>query len=568
MALKGTLKDFGIAEILQLIGQQAKSGVLHLESRDDVIHIAMADGSVVRAESAGRKAREKLGSAAGARRDHHASSSSSTRSTSRSGRCAGSATSWSSSGTSPWQQLREMTALQTTETVYKLFHWKSGTYAFEPGDVEWDPETVTPLRAESVLMEGFRQVDEWPLVRKKIPSAAMTFERLRSRARPRSSAAPTSPTARRGPARDGGGRPADWRWANERRVYELAVPGRTVERIVDLSRLGEFETCKALQNLVNLGYLRPCRAPAAPRPRAVGAYARTWQDRLRSWRGPRRSPRVAIAVALAAAGSWAGQRAAGCGPGGAARPVGDNGAARFLARYQLARLRGGAGGLPAGERRVPGPARRRWSRPGWRGRGTSATPGARPYHYRRQPEGALRAPRRRWSEARASARRTIAQSPSRRARSRIDFPDNDRVRALCGVHNEHLKLIERRLGVQLGLRGGQLVVAGGDAARVALAERLLRELYELLEEGFPLHLEDVDQATKLAGQGVALREVFGDTVFVSARHRVITPKGLAQKRYVAGHPRPRHRLRHRPGRHRQDLPGHGHGGGRPGGAAR
>ena len=61
MALKGTLKDFGIAEILQLIGQQAKSGVLHLESRDDVIHIAIADGSVVRAESAGRKARERLG---------------------------------------------------------------------------------------------------------------------------------------------------------------------------------------------------------------------------------------------------------------------------------------------------------------------------------------------------------------------------------------------------------------------------------------------------------------------------------------------------------------------------
>jgi phosphate starvation-inducible protein PhoH and related proteins len=115
---------------------------------------------------------------------------------------------------------------------------------------------------------------------------------------------------------------------------------------------------------------------------------------------------------------------------------------------------------------------------------------------------------------------------------RIEFPDNDRVRALCGAQSEHLKLIERRLGVQLGLRGGQLIVAGADAARQALAERLLRELYGLLEEGFPLHLEDVDQATKLAGQGVPLREVFGHTVFVSARHRVITPKGLAQKRYV------------------------------------
>ena len=122
--------------------------------------------------------------------------------------------------------------------------------------------------------------------------------------------------------------------------------------------------------------------------------------------------------------------------------------------------------------------------------------------------------------------------PSPRPVARLDFPDNDRVRALCGVHGEHLKLIEKRLGVQLGLRGGQLIVGAAEAARVEQAERLLRELYGLLEEGFPLHLEDVDQATKLAGQGVALKEVFGDTVFVSARHRVITPKGLAQKRYV------------------------------------
>jgi len=119
-----------------------------------------------------------------------------------------------------------------------------------------------------------------------------------------------------------------------------------------------------------------------------------------------------------------------------------------------------------------------------------------------------------------------------RSVARIDFTDNDRVRALCGVNGEHLKLVERRLGVQLGLRGGQIVIGAPDAARLEVAERLLTELYGLLEEGFPLHLEDVDQATKLVLQGVALKEVFGDTVFVSARHRVITPKGLAQKRYV------------------------------------
>jgi phosphate starvation-inducible PhoH-like protein len=116
--------------------------------------------------------------------------------------------------------------------------------------------------------------------------------------------------------------------------------------------------------------------------------------------------------------------------------------------------------------------------------------------------------------------------------ARVEFPDNDKVRVLCGTHDEHLKLIEKRLGVQIGSRGGQLLVAASDEGRLKLVEGLLRELYDLIVSGYPLYLEDVDQATKLAGQNVPLKEVFGDTVFVSARHRIITPKGLGQKRYI------------------------------------
>jgi phosphate starvation-inducible PhoH-like protein len=122
-----------------------------------------------------------------------------------------------------------------------------------------------------------------------------------------------------------------------------------------------------------------------------------------------------------------------------------------------------------------------------------------------------------------------AESPST---LRIEFPDNDKVRVLCGAHQEHLKLVERRTGVQLGSRGNQIVVAGGDAAARALAERVVRELYALVEGGYPLYLEDVDQAAKLVAQGQSPREVFGDTIYVTARHRIITPKNLGQRRYV------------------------------------
>lgn len=341
MALQGTLKDFGIAEILQLIGQQAKSGVLHLESRDEEIHIAMADGNVVRAEHAGRKARERLGNRLVraeiiTQEQLEYALDLQKRSLRRLGDLLVELRFVTKDA------LREMTALQTTETVYKLFHWKSGTYEFVPGDVEWDPETVTPLRAESVLMEGFRQVDEWPMIRRRIPSPAMTFERLRALGGA-DAAGGAAEADDVDAAFDGLGAPEPRKGefatlgANERRVDALVEPGRTVERIVDLSRLGEFETCKALLNLVNAGVLEPV-APARRAAAAVGAYAHDWQARIRAG-AARVLATVAIAAALAGIAVWVDERGLTFGEARGA-VVRDDGARRFLSRYQLARLRG------------------------------------------------------------------------------------------------------------------------------------------------------------------------------------------------------------------------------------
>ena len=61
MALKGTLKDFGIADILQLIGQQQKTGTLHLKAREEEVHVGFKDGAIVRAESTTRKKKDLIG---------------------------------------------------------------------------------------------------------------------------------------------------------------------------------------------------------------------------------------------------------------------------------------------------------------------------------------------------------------------------------------------------------------------------------------------------------------------------------------------------------------------------
>jgi Domain of unknown function (DUF4388) len=263
MALKGTLKDFGIADIFQLIGQQTKTGVLHLKSRDEEVHIAFSNGAIVRADSASRRQRDLLGAMllnggfiGQGQLDE--SLEVQRRTLQRLGdiliekrfvRAA---------------QLKEMYQLQLTETVYRLFGWKTGTYEFEQGAVEFDAEMITPIRSESVLMEGFRRVDEWPSIRRVISSPNVTFEQLKRPLDPEPGAIDDSgasdddldaafgePSHR--PHRQGDGPALS---SAERRVYSLAQPGVTAEQIGDRSRLGEFESHKALLNLINSGYLK------------------------------------------------------------------------------------------------------------------------------------------------------------------------------------------------------------------------------------------------------------------------------------------------------------------------
>src|SRR5256884_9851307 len=62
MALSGTLKDFGIADILQLIGHQTKTGRLTLKTGADEVEVFFVDGNVVFASEKARDSRDLLGS--------------------------------------------------------------------------------------------------------------------------------------------------------------------------------------------------------------------------------------------------------------------------------------------------------------------------------------------------------------------------------------------------------------------------------------------------------------------------------------------------------------------------
>jgi len=238
MALSGTLKDFGIADILQLIGHQTKTGTLVLKSGIDEVDVLFVDGTVVFATQKARNKADLLGSlllrAEMITEDKlQEALTEQQRSLKRLGDVL------VQHNYVEAERLSQVMRLQTTETLYKLFRWKNGTYEFTQEDVDAGKSGFEPIRAESILLEGFRRMDEWPAVRKKIPWNDATFERMKGLDSP--------------PDGDGGGgTPTE----SHRLVYGLAAEGRTADKVADVSLLGEFEALKALVELQEWGYLK------------------------------------------------------------------------------------------------------------------------------------------------------------------------------------------------------------------------------------------------------------------------------------------------------------------------
>src|SRR5438132_5957472 len=143
MALSGTLKDFGIADILQLIGHQTKTGRLTLKTGAHEVEVFFVDGNVVFASEKARDSRDLLGSlllraelVSKERLDDALAIQQ--RTLKRLGDIL------VDNASVTHAQLAQMMRRQTTEPVYKLLSWKNGSYQFSPDAVDEATHTVAP----------------------------------------------------------------------------------------------------------------------------------------------------------------------------------------------------------------------------------------------------------------------------------------------------------------------------------------------------------------------------------------------------------------------------------------
>jgi phosphate starvation-inducible protein PhoH and related proteins len=114
---------------------------------------------------------------------------------------------------------------------------------------------------------------------------------------------------------------------------------------------------------------------------------------------------------------------------------------------------------------------------------------------------------------------------------RLTPDDNERLASLCGQFDEHLRQIERRLGVEIANRGAEFTLLGDERA-IAAAQGVIESLFVasaeevITPERVHLSLQDANIESLLAGEPTSSAPV------LKTRRGVIRPRGLNQQHYL------------------------------------
>ncbi len=231
MAIRGSLREASLPDVLQLLAMGKKTGCLSVTHRQNFGTIFFDRGRISYASIVNR--RDRLGDILVnhgliSREDLETAIS---RQASQPGRKVGELL--VEGGSIQREQLHEYIKRQIEEAVYFLFTWNQGTFTFEPEMRPEAQDVIVSISPESLLLEGARRVDEWSLIEKKVPSFDLIFALDREHLE----ATPVEMTP------------------EQEALVPLLDGQRDVTALVEDSGLDEFEVGKAIYGLATAGFL-------------------------------------------------------------------------------------------------------------------------------------------------------------------------------------------------------------------------------------------------------------------------------------------------------------------------
>jgi hypothetical protein len=177
MALEGSLRDFDLFSLFNMIKTQGKSGTLVLSRGQEFVKVFFDQGDIVGCDSNQVRMEDRVGAMLV-----------------RLGRLSGDellamiqkqrqtlkrmGTLLLESGKVSSQDLQDALFNQAMSIIYRTFRWIEGDYRFDSMlPLDLDRENFPPIPVDTVLMEAARIMDEWPEVQRRLPDNAAPLQK-------------------------------------------------------------------------------------------------------------------------------------------------------------------------------------------------------------------------------------------------------------------------------------------------------------------------------------------------------------------------------------------------------
>ncbi|MBK9796009.1 MAG: DUF4388 domain-containing protein [Holophagaceae bacterium] len=296
MALEGSLRDFDLFSLFNMIKIQGKNGTLVLSQGQEFVKVFFENGEIVGCDSNQVRMEDRLGTMLV-----------------RLGRLTGEellgmvrvqrqtlkrmGTLLLESGKVTPSDLQDALFSQATSILHRTFRWVEGDYRFDsmlPPDL--DRDHFVPIPVDTVLMEAARIQDEWPEVERRLPDMEIPLGRsVRAQGLHLDIDRDVSSVL------DGKGHMhhgSSGLSHEQEMVLSYFDHAQCIKDAVQVSRYEELDTCKAIADLIEAGLLEPItgEAPKVLRPWVMDGPSslapREWDPSPLLW------PLVALAFAL------------------------------------------------------------------------------------------------------------------------------------------------------------------------------------------------------------------------------------------------------------------------------
>ncbi len=241
MAIKGSLNEASLPDIIQLLSIGQKTGVLSITNRQNFGNIYLKDGNVIYANIVNRE--DRLGDILVRRnriKREQLDQAIKVQQESESPRMFGSIL--VSLGFITDKELVEHLHFQIEEAIHTLLNWRDGFFVFEPNRLPEEDVPMVSIKTSKLVMEAARRIDEWEVMRKKIPSLEMLVRVVSKSGMDVSSINELNCSEE------------EWK------ILSHVNNERSIQELADLTAINEFDVAKVIYGLMTSGLVEVVEA--------------------------------------------------------------------------------------------------------------------------------------------------------------------------------------------------------------------------------------------------------------------------------------------------------------------